>query len=222
MTTRQATFEKVAEILQEVSELQKISEQERREFQKISEQEMKEIRESQKATNRQIEETGIELKEMIAESKERSKAADKRMRELDELFNGQWGKLMESLVEGDLVKLLRARGIKVERMAQRTEHRSGNENYEFDLIAINSHEVVVVEVKTTLRLKHIDHFLRKLESFKRVFHEYSDKTVYGAVAYLKANEGSHRKAAKEGLFVIRATGSSASISNAEHFKPKAF
>ena len=32
------------------------------------------------------------------------------MDKLEELFNGQWGKLMESLVEGDLVGLLQQRG----------------------------------------------------------------------------------------------------------------
>ena len=35
------------------------------------------------------------------------------MDKLGELFNGQWGKLMESLVEGDLVGLLQQRGIAV-------------------------------------------------------------------------------------------------------------
>ena len=42
--------------------------------------------------------------------------------------------------------------------------------------------------------------------------EYGDKRAYGAVAYLKADEGSAVYAEK-GLFVIRATGSSASITN---------
>ena len=43
-----------------------------------------------------------------------TRAADRRMDELDKLFNGQWGKLMESLVEGDLVGLLQQRGIAVQ------------------------------------------------------------------------------------------------------------
>ena len=38
---------------------------------------------------------------------------DRRLRKLDELFNGQWGKLMEALVEGDLIELLNQRGIQV-------------------------------------------------------------------------------------------------------------
>ncbi len=58
---------------------------------------------SQQETDRQMQETA------------------RRIRELNELFNGQWGKLMESLVEGDLVKLLQQRGIAV-RVRPR-EHR---------------------------------------------------------------------------------------------------
>ena len=38
----------------------------------------------------------------------------KRQKQTDRLFTSQWGKLMESLVEGDLVPLLQARGISVQ------------------------------------------------------------------------------------------------------------
>ena len=38
---------------------------------------------------------------------------DRRLKKTDELFNSQWGKLMESLVEGDLVPLLQKRHIPV-------------------------------------------------------------------------------------------------------------
>ena len=42
------------------------------------------------------------------------------LRKLDELFNGQWGKLMESLVEGDLVKLLVIYGARTSAASQWT------------------------------------------------------------------------------------------------------
>jgi len=46
--------------------------------------------------------------------------------------------------------------------------------------------------------------------------------LYGAVAYLKADEGTIRHATRKGLLVIRATGSSASIVNEPDFKPRLF
>ena len=50
-----------------------------------------------------MQETGRQMKE-----------TDWKLRRLEELFNGQWGKLMEALVEGDLIELLRQRGIEVD------------------------------------------------------------------------------------------------------------
>jgi len=60
---------------------------------------------------------------------------DKKMKALQDLFEGQWGKLMESLVEGDLVHLLGKRGIQVRDTSTRRKGCRNGENYEFDIIA---------------------------------------------------------------------------------------
>ena len=52
--------------------------------------------------------------------------------------------------------------------------------------------------------------------------EYASHRIYGAVAYLKAYQESDVRAERLGLFVIRATGSSASITNREEFTPRTF
>ncbi len=177
----------------------------------------------------QREKADLERKETDRYLKEISKKADirhahleKRTRELNELFTGQWGKLIESLVKGDLVRLLNERNIQVMGLAQENFRRRNGEEYEVDIIAVNGREVVVVEVKTTLKNQHLDHFIEKLGMFKDIFPEYKDKIIYGAIAYLKANEGAHNKAEKKGLFVIRATGNSATITNQKEFSPKVF
>ena len=48
-----------------------------------------------------------------------------------------------------------------------TNVKGGQEgrHYEFDILAVNGEEVVVVEVKTTLRPEDVTHFLSKLERF---------------------------------------------------------
>ncbi|MEA3642456.1 MAG: hypothetical protein VBE63_21295 [Lamprobacter sp.] len=75
---------------------------------------------------------------------------------------------MESLVEGDLVNLLRARGIAITDTSTRLKgQRADGGNYEFDILAHNGEELVVVEVKTTLRPKDVKAFLRKLDQFKQ-------------------------------------------------------
>ena len=166
--------------------------------------EMAELRESRRETDRQMKET------------------DRRLKKAEDLFTTQWGRLMESLVRGDLVALLNERDIEVERTVQRVESRRGGRHFEVDLLAVNGREVVVVEVKTTLRSEGVTKFLSKLSEFLDWCAEYRGRRILGAVAYLDGAESVTKYAERSGLFVIRATGNSASILNEPGFKPRAF
>ncbi|MCZ0931542.1 MAG: hypothetical protein OXJ52_00080 [Oligoflexia bacterium] len=70
-----------------------------------------------------------------------------------------------------------------------------------------------MEVKTTLRVQHIKYFLENLKKFSSRLSVYRGKIIYGAVAYLRAEESANKYVERQGLFVIRATGDSASIIN---------
>ena len=92
---------------------------------------MKEIRVSQKETDRQLKET------------------DRQLKETDKRFNTQWAKLVESLVEGKLVEILRVRGIEVWQTSQRVEvsykKREGViQQKEFDILA--AHLLIVFSI----------------------------------------------------------------------------
>ena len=169
-------------------------------------------------TDRMFQETDKKFQE----TDKKFQATDKKLNKLERLFTSQWGKLVESLVEGDLIKLLNERGIQVESVIQRRKGQKEGRNYEFDLIAVNSAEIVIVEVKTTLRTKDVSDFQKKLKKAKTFMSEYNNMTVYGAVAFISSEGASDQMAENQGLFVIRATGSSSAIVNKEDFKPKAF
>ena len=201
--------------LQETDEL--ITRQER-----AAEQRMQETDRRMQETDRQMQETDRRLQATDELITRQARAADRRMDKLDELFNGQWGKLIESLVEGDLAGLLQRRGIAVQHTVTNPRQNYGERRWEFDIVAINGEEVVVVEVKTTLRVPDIDHFVRRLNEFTDLMPEYASRRIYGAVAYLKAHQQSDVRAERLGLFVIRATGSSASITNRDGFTPRTF
>lgn len=180
---------------------------------------------SQQETRKQFAETDRryeETRQQFAETDARFKETDARIQRAFDLFEGQWGKLMESLVAGDLVRILNERGIRVESTSTRRKGRHAGEQYEFDIIAHNGAEVVVVEVKTTLRVKHVAKHIDRLRKVKTWLPEYKNFKIYGAVAYLSAEEESEVYAERQKLFVIRATGDSAAIINASGFKPKAF
>ena len=176
-----------------------------------AEREAAELRRKMEETDRQMRETDRRMQE-----------TDRKLDRTESFFTSQWGKLMESLVEGDLVPLLNGRGIAVESTHQRREGRRNGEHFEFDILAVNRREVVVVEVKTTLRSEDVTRFLSKLSRFTDLAREYRGKRILGAVAYLKSDSAVTTYAERRGLFVIRATGSSASILDAQDFEPRSF
>ena len=177
-----------------------------------------------------LKETQENLKELSAGQKElqaSQKETDKQLKKTDARFNSQWGKLVESLVEGKLVEILNERGIEVRQTAQRVEvsytEKDGKiQRKEFDILAVNGTEVVVVEVKTTLRPSDVSYFLESLKGFKKYCPQYKSHAVYGAVAYLRSDAKAASYSENKGLFVIRATGDSAGIMNEKGFKPKVF
>ena len=158
----------------------------------------------------------------MQETARRMRETDRRLKRAEDLFTTQWGKLMESLVKGDLIALLEERGIAVEGISPRIQKGRNGRHCEIDILALNGEEAVAVEVKTTLRPEDVKRYLAKLSEFEEWFPEYRDRRLYGAMAYLEAHDSVTKHAARKGLFVIRATGSSASIVNPPDFKPRIF
>ncbi len=195
-------------------------------------EQMAQLRASMDETDRQMQETDRRMQETDRQMKEtdrrmqetdrQMKETDRRLKKAEDLFTTQWGRLMESLVEGDLVPLLKQRGIPVERTLREGAGQRNGESFEVDILAINGRQVVVVEVKTTLRSEGVTRFLGKLDRFLDWSPEYRNHTIHGAVAYLRSSASVVTYAERQGLFVIRATGNSASIVNAEDFVPRAF
>ena len=196
-----------------------------------------ELRESQKETGKQLREIGKQQKETDKQQKENAKQqkeTDKQVKETAKQlkkthkeFNSNWGRLVESLVRGDLVKLLNARGIDVTGTypnvrVSYVEDSGGRREKEFDVVVRNGEEVVAVEVKTTLKPKDVKKFMQSMKVFTRFFPDHVTKRVYGAVAYIRCDSEADLYAERQGLYVIRATGDSASIVNAEEFRPRSF
>ena len=192
-----ATPEEIWEILRQVAIRQKENEKAEKEYRKKARSEWEELRAEARRTERSL-----------------CRAED--------LFTSQWGRLMESLVEGDLVRLLQERNVEVEAVASRIRLSRDPKLREVDLFVANGEEAVAVEVKTTLKPEHVTDFVELLDELPRLFRGYRARRLYGAVAYLKADAGTVRYAMRKGLLVIRATGSSASIVNEPGFEPRLF
>ena len=183
-----------------------------------------------KATSEQMKQTDAKIKktsEQIEATDKQMKATDKRLNKMYTELNGNWSRLVESLVEGKLVELLRARNVDVTDTSMRRkvwyiDDDGKRREREFDIVARNGSEVVAFEVKTTLRTEDVTWFISVMRNFSRYFPDDASKKVYGGVAYISEESKAGIYAARQGLYVIRATGNSARIMNDADFKPVSF
>ena len=147
---------------------------------------------------------------------------DRRLQQTYELFVSEWDTLIEALAKRDLIPLLNSRGIEVDYVSRHHKRNYGGRRWEIDIVTVSSREVLAVLVRTTLKRDGVDEFLDTLRHVDVLMREYAGRAIYGAVAYLQAEESADAYAERHGLFVIRATGSSTSITNHENFRPRTF
>jgi hypothetical protein len=97
---------------------------------------------------------------------------DRKIKELTNLFTGQWGKLIEALIKPGSLKLFQDRGINVQKRKTRMAERlNGGRHMEIDILLKNKVEkiAVVIEVKTTLQVSDVNDFLKKFDTFLDFF-----------------------------------------------------
>ena len=140
--------------------------------------------------------------------KEEQDRFDKRLKGLNDLYTNNWGRLVESLSQPAVLSLFKEMGIGITHVYEgpREDVSDPDNAIEVDTILCNTTVAVVTEVKTTCRPDDIDHFLKQMERFKTIFHEFAEKTVYIAIAAIRYDGHSDRYARKKGLFVIKTTG----------------
>jgi hypothetical protein len=170
---------------------------------------------------RMFKETDKKFEETARQIKETDEKFDKYFGKLQE-YERNWSKLVESLVKPSVAGQFQKRGIPVVTTHQRIESTLNGDNIEIDLFLENRDTVVLVEVKTTLRVNDVnEHIENRLKPFKRFFPRYVDMKVYGAVAYIHVEKDAGRYAYKQGLFVLTFTsGDLVEILNDEKFVPK--
>lgn len=151
------------------------------------------------------------------------KETDVNLNKASEMFTGQWGKLIESLAECGILKVFQERGIKITELARRVEsHKSGG-TMEVDFLLTNASDVIVGEVKTTMKSQDVKDFLDDLDRFLLFFPRYRGYRIYGAMIGLNIEEDSDRFGYKNGLFVLKLGGEGlVRLLNDVKFKPRDF
>ena len=143
--------------------------------------------------------------EQIKANAEQMRETDRKIKELTNLFTGQWGKLIEALIKPGSLKLFQDRGINVQKRKTRMAERlNGGRHMEIDILLKNKVEkiAVVIEVKTTLQISDVNDFIKKFDTFLDFFPKYKGYTLHGAVAGVQIDEGVDKYAYRNGLFVL--------------------
>ena len=179
MASKKVTLEDLQNIVRDLGESQKKTEESLRESQKKTEESLREFQRKTEEYRKKAEESQRKTEESQRKTEESQRETKKSLRELSKNldkangnFNNKWGTFMENLVKGNLVALLKSRSIEVVRVQPRMVYLrpDGNMRGEIDLVAINGDEIVAVEVKTTLVKENVDDFVdKKLANFKIFF-----------------------------------------------------
>ncbi len=173
-------------------------------------------------TDRRIKENDQLIQASKAETERQIKENRLFIKQIDSRWGNHWGDLVEALIEGNFLQLLNERGIKVTKATPNYKGLRQNQIKEFDLVATNGQEMVVIETKSSLTKVKVDHFLEVMRHFKEYCSEFSTLTVYGGVACLKSTKDTLDYAEQKGLLVLRVSGQNAILENKESFKPKVF
>ena len=170
-------------------------------------------------TDRRMQETDRRQQETARQMKETDRKLKEVGRQLGALGN-RIGVFVQEMVKPGLVRLLRERGIDVHRTFPNIEVSRNGSAMEIDLLACNGDEVVVVEVKSKLETEDVKEHIERIGKFRRLFPEYKDHTILGAVAGMTVSENVAAFAEKSGFFVIAPSGEDVTFLNSTGFEPK--
>jgi hypothetical protein len=157
------------------------------------------------------------LKEALDKTIER---LDRIGRQLADLGLVQ-GEVAEDLFYRNIQYLFKDRNISFSSIKRNLKKKG---TAEYDIVAVNSNVVLVVEVKNKLQKRMIDSFINKrILNFKKAFPQYSNYKLLGGIGALVVRDEVGRYAEKSGLYVLTQTSDGgASLINRKGFQAKDF
>ena len=150
--------------------------------------------------NEQIRKSREDFDRDIKKSREEfNKSMAEVNRNLGGIGNTQ-GEIAEDLFRRNTKAALNNYGIPIDQVHHnlRTTGRR-----EYDIVAVNANQAVVIEIKTKLKAKDVERFLQtQLPQFKSAFPEFRDYAVYGGMGALMISKEQELELCGLGLFVF--------------------
>ena len=95
--------------------------------------------------------------------------------------------------------------------------KSLNLKGEYDLLLSNGTSVAIIEIKYKAKKEDVAEVVNKVETFKILFPQYKDYSLYLGLAGLSVEKGAEKEAIKQGVGIIKQVGKSMVINDA-HLK----
>jgi hypothetical protein len=207
MTTPQPTYDDILRLFQETDRRLKDTE--------------RLLKEQSQGADRRMQEADLRMQEADRRREETDRQIQQVSRQIGKLGN-RLGEFVEWQVRPAAIRLLQERNIEVHELASEISVQRDGEGLEIDLLAINTSQAVLIEVKSKLSQTDIDEHLERLAKFKRLMPRYQDVSALGAVAAMVIPTDVARYAYRQGLFVIAQSGDHLVILNDPAFVPKAW
>ncbi|MDR1257197.1 MAG: hypothetical protein LBJ86_05575, partial [Spirochaetaceae bacterium] len=133
------------------------------------------------------------------------------------------GELVEHIIVPNILKKIEPLNFKFKHVRKRFEFMDKNYKViaEADILLINGEYIMIIEVKTVLRVKDVDDHLKRLERIRReAFPSDEGRRYIGCVAGAVVDETVKKYAHKKGFYVLEQSGDTLKLDVPEGFTPK--
>ena len=182
--------------------------------------------------DRQLQKSREEFEKQSQEAKQRSQESDRKFEEtrqfLEDLgrqmggLHNSFGNLAEHLVAPGIVRRFNELGYHFDCIADRGLKffdGAGNVKAEIDILLENGDCIIAVEVKSSPRIKDIEHHEKRL-AILRSHRQGDTRAILGAIAGAAYTNDVKKAIANAGFYVLEQAGDTMLIDLPEGFEPK--
>jgi len=162
---------------------------------------------------------------MFQETDKKFEKTERLVRDLSKNIGGlgnNVGQATEEYFLAALEKMEELAGVKIEHVG-RLKKRKKNLQGEYDAVVFGKDTLIVVEIKHRLDGNNVsDFYTNSLPAFRKLFPEYADRKILGAVAGMIVEKAAMKLANNKGLLVLTPSGQTINVLNPKGFRPKSF
>jgi len=181
---------------------------------------MASIHESNRFLTEKFAETERILKENRIDTERLFKETDRMQKENARMIGGMSnsnGEVAESYFTNSFTNSMQFAGQEYDSITcnQRKKVKKLNLQDEYDLLLHNGNSVVIIEIKYKADKDDVAPLLRKAQTYKQLFPEYTHYSLYLGLAGLHIDAAAEKEAKKHGIAIIKQVGDTMVIHDAD-------